>query len=552
MASMNFFTPTLSTLFPLLSAVFVTGLGIFVVSKDPRNPLNRLFGLVSIVCVMWLFGTFMMFVSAQAGNDERIMFWDRFIYLAVVFVPAVEYHFSLVLSKRKPNRTLYTAYLVSIIFLFLSQSELFLSGLFRYQWGVHAFAGSLHDLFLILFFSYIFVFFRALFKYYKTVDDKDEKVRIILAMIAFGILDIVGGLGFLPAYGIGIFPISLIAPIAFVLIIGYSIIRYGFLNIETFTAQFAVVVMLILVGAQSFFRDASRQLDIAVFASVLGIGYFLIRSVNRDMRRKEELQEISDSLAKANAKLKELDNTKTEFISIASHQLRTPLTAIKGYLSLLLEGSYGTMSPEITDVLEKLNLVNRNLIQLVEDLLNVSRIDAGRIQYAYEQTDLVGLVAEKVDMFMPLAREKGVSLSLRLPETAVPELMLDAAKIRESVSNLIDNSLKYTKEGTVTVSVELVDDAVVRVSVADTGIGFSPEDGPKLFGKFVRTKETSKVFVSGTGLGLFVGKSFVEAHGGHMWAESAGIGKGATFFIELPVVNPKASVDSEKPRLIEE
>ena len=184
--------------------------------------------------------------------------------------------------------------------------------------------------------------------------------------------------------------------------------------------------------------------------------------------------------------------------------------------------------------------MNRNLIQLVEDLLNVSRIDAGRIQYSYAPTNVGSLVSEKVDMFMPLARERNVGLSLQLPRQALPELMLDAVKIRESVSNLIDNALKYTERGSINVSVEEMSGEMVRITVADTGIGFRSEDGAKLFDKFVRTKETTKAYVSGTGLGLYVGRSFVAAHGGRMFAESDGIGKGARFIIDLPFVNPKS------------
>ncbi|MEI7749603.1 MAG: HAMP domain-containing sensor histidine kinase [Candidatus Moraniibacteriota bacterium] len=331
--------------------------------------------------------------------------------------------------------------------------------------------------------------------------------------------------------------------------------KYRAFNIKLLGAQALVVALVILIGSQFFFIQNNTNKILTGITLILSVifGWILIASVKKEVKRKEELQRISDSLAVANQRLKELDNTKTEFISIASHQLRTPLTAIKGYLSLLLEGSYGAIPVEITDVLEKLNVVNRNLIQLVEDLLNVSRIDAGRIQYSYEPTRVETLVADKADMFMPLAHEKGIALSLRLPSKTLPEFMLDAAKIREAVSNLIDNALKYTEKGSVVVSVESVgNNDAVRIIVADTGIGFSEEDGRTLFGKFVRTKETSKVYVTGTGLGLYVGKSFVEAHGGRMWAESDGVGKGSRFMIELPLVNPKALAGSAKPRLIEE
>ncbi|NTW30486.1 MAG: HAMP domain-containing histidine kinase [Candidatus Moranbacteria bacterium] len=339
----------------------------------------------------------------------------------------------------------------------------------------------------------------------------------------------------------------------FLIFLGFLIAKFQVFNIRMLGAQFLVAAIILLTGARLFYPQTTESLILNLTNLVLTIlaGFFLIRSVRKEVKRKEELQEISDSLAVANARLKELDNTKTEFISIASHQLRTPLTAIKGYLSLLLEESYGTLSVEVSDVLEKLNQVNRNLIQLVEDLLNVSRIDAGRIRYSFEPIHLESLVAERVDMFMPIARNRGIGLNLSLPERPLPVMMLDPGKMREAVSNLIDNSIKYTEIGTVTVTVELFHGDSVHIVVSDTGIGFRSEDGAKLFGKFVRTQETNKVYVSGTGLGLFVGKSFVEAHGGKMWAESDGPGKGSRFHIELPIPNPKASVGTGNKKATE-
>jgi signal transduction histidine kinase len=540
---MNIFSVPFSAWFAILSAVFLFVLGMLVFFQNPKNPLNRLFGLICLVFMIWMFGTFMMFLGGAFGVDDLwTIFWDRFVYIGVVFMPALQYHFSLVIVGRKLNRLALISYVLSFIFLVLSRTDLFTSGLFRYRWGVHTVAGPLHHLFLVFFFFYIFALLIVLMRHLRSVSDRAEQKRTVLSIVAFAILNLVGGLGYLPAYGIGILPVSLIAPTVFAAIIGYSILKYRFLEVKTFAAQIAVGVMLMINGVQFFTAKSVPDIFLNLFSFILMsvIGYFLVKSVKKEVERKEELQQISDSLAEANQRLKELDNIKTEFISIASHQLRTPLTAIKGYLSLLLEGSYGVISPEITDVLEKLNLVNRNLIQLVEDLLNVSRIDAGRIQYSYAPTNVGSLVSEKVDMFMPLARERNVGLSLQLPRQALPELMLDAVKIRESVSNLIDNALKYTERGSINVSVEEMSGEMVRITVADTGIGFRSEDGAKLFDKFVRTKETTKAYVSGTGLGLYVGRSFVAAHGGRMFAESDGIGKGARFIIDLPFVNPKS------------
>ncbi|OGI13930.1 MAG: hypothetical protein A2878_01225 [Candidatus Moranbacteria bacterium RIFCSPHIGHO2_01_FULL_54_31] len=317
--------------------------------------------------------------------------------------------------------------------------------------------------------------------------------------------------------------------------------------------QALVVAQFILIGSMFFFPQSLTN-RILVGVTLLGttiMGWYVIRSVKVEIERKEELQKLSDSLAIANERLKELDTTKSEFISIASHQLRTPLTAIKGYISLLLEGSYGKVPAKIQDVLDKVYTVNSRLVHLVEDLLNVSRIEAGRIQYSFALTQLEPLVAEVVDMFKPAAKQKKLSLTMRLPEKPLPQLTIDPNKIKEVVSNLIDNALKYTKEGGVTVSLEGTP-SVARIIVTDTGIGIHPEDQKNLFEKFLRSKETTKMVVSGAGLGLYVGKSFIAAHGGRIWAESAGPDKGSRFIIELPLINPNIHAGtSDQPSSLE-
>ena len=144
-------------------------------------------------------------------------------------------------------------------------------------------------------------------------------------------------------------------------------------------------------------------------------------------------------------------------------------------------------------------------------------------------------------------KNKSLTLKMQLPKVPLPKLTVDPNKIKEVVSNLIDNSLKYTKEGGTTVTLE-GGEGVARIIVSDTGIGIRADDLGKLFEKFVRTKETTKMVTSGTGLGLFVGRNFIEAHGGRIWAESEGENKGSRFIVELPLINPKIQEGtSEQP-----
>ncbi len=527
---------------------FLFFLGAFVFLKNTKSPVNRSFFIFNLFVLLWMIAAYLQDWFFDWG--WRVFFAKADFALAFFLVSSFLYFCMALVGLRVTRKNVVWWMLATVPFAIsiLAFATNLIVGEFT-----HDPTGTVLPILGPLGLAYYAIIALALFsglallgRYYRSATSQDRSqylylfLGIILTASALSYVNIFlpdDTSNFLFIYRLGIF-----SSVFLVIFPGYSILRFRLLSGKMLAVEMFSLIILLLSFMQVLTAGSLLQLVIGIvyFFSVSVIIGFLVKLTNKENDRKEELQRISDSLAKANERLKELDNTKTEFISIASHQLRTPLTAIKGYLSLVLEGSYGTVSVEVTDVLEKLNLVNRNLIQLVEDLLNVSRIDAGRIRYSYEPTDVVSLVREQTEMFMPIARDKEVSLTLNLTETEIPEIMLDPGKIRESVSNLIDNALKYTEKGSVTVSVEPVKENMVRIVIADTGIGFQPGDGEKLFGKFMRTKETTKVYVGGTGLGLYVGKSFVEAHGGRMWAESDGVGTGARFIIELPYRNPQA------------
>ncbi|MEI8343536.1 MAG: HAMP domain-containing sensor histidine kinase [Candidatus Moraniibacteriota bacterium] len=331
-----------------------------------------------------------------------------------------------------------------------------------------------------------------------------------------------------------------------------------------------VIALLILIGSQFLLIQNKISIILTGITFFLAIvfGYILIKLVEEKDRqrealeiankeiseRKEQLQHMADSLAIANDQLRKLDNAKTEFISIASHQLRTPITAVKGFVSLILEGSYGEIGAGVQGALEKVYISSERLVALIEDLLNVSRIESGRMAFVFEKANVGKLLKELYDNFVLVAKEKKFYLELKLSETPLPEIVMDYAKIRELVSNFIDNALKYTEKGGVTIKAELKDEGVVidengfviagkksqfgkmvRITVSDTGIGIPKEEIPYLFKKFSRGKDVSRLHVGGTGLGLYVGKAIAENHHGQVWVESDGKGLGSRFIIEIPL-----------------
>ncbi|NTW45691.1 MAG: hypothetical protein HGB18_01380 [Candidatus Moranbacteria bacterium] len=502
-----------------------------------------LLALVSVFA-LWSFTDLIVWVNV----DSRIVsfFWSFFgIIYALLFLSVLYFFLVFVNDGRDvPFRTK-----LVMAGLFLPVAVLSATSYHVESFNLvscEATSGALYEryYYLVGAVAFIWVLVTMLRCYQRTESRSDRSMKLLLAigiemfLALFFVTSYVSSVTdsfYLEQYGM--FGMTI-----FLVFLGVLISKYRMFNIRVIGAQLLVAGIFGLMTARFFYPQTKEGMVISIANLILTsvAGYFLVRSVRREVERKEELQRISDSLAQANQRLKSLDNAKSEFISIASHQLRTPLTAIKGYLSLILEGSYGEVSREIEDVLEKVNLVNRHLIQLVEDLLNVSRIDTGRIRYSFEPAHSELIVADLADMFQPIARERGLELRLRLPKKSLRRVPLDAPKIREALSNLIDNAIKYTEQGSVTVSVEDIGHTRVRMSVTDTGMGFEPGMAEEIFGKFVRTAETTKKCVSGTGLGLYVGRKFVEAHGGRMWAESDGPGTGSRFIIEIPYANPGA------------
>jgi signal transduction histidine kinase len=256
--------------------------------------------------------------------------------------------------------------------------------------------------------------------------------------------------------------------------------------------------------------------------------------VTRNLRLYHKVQEANEKLKEANEHLKQLDNAKSEFMSIASHQLRTPLSGIMGYLSMLTEGDYGRFTSEQGEVFVNLLDATRRLIRLVNVFLNVTRIEAGRFQLDLAPVEIQKMIEEEIAELELSAQRKHLRLVFHPPTRPVPSVLADSDKVRDVIINLVDNAIKYTEEGEITITLAVRDPGVV-ISVKDPGVGIEPKEASRLFQKFVRGSGIARIQPDGSGLGLFIAKKVVESHGGKIWVESEGLGKGATFYFSLPL-----------------
>ncbi len=728
---MTIFNFSLSQIYPLLSMAFILSLGILVFYKNSKAIINRLFFIVTIVFGIWQFGTFMMFISS---NDKAITFWDRFIYLGVVFMPAFQYHFSLLVTHSNKIRKimLNIAYVFSIFFLFLSRTDYFVHGVYYYKWGTHTIAQIGHHFFLFFFFFYIFSLLYNFYCHFRDSRQQSERYRMVYFTISFAILNLVGGTGYLPAYKIGVYPISLIAPLIFSILITYAIIRYRLMDIKVVIKKSLLYALLVIYVAGAFtfislliglylhqisdfnetlvtliisliivlsldplkkylgqltdkiffkaqidYRDILKKLSefiayeldlrnllerfIKILTEELKLkkSYILLldkaddifkvesyldgrKSIEFDQknplirflkkekeiiiyeelerkiieleqnRERKDLEQIGGEIKKVNAslcvpifsrndltailflgeklsgdmytqedlnmfeilapeiaaalekaklyeetkkfgeklkvevekatadlmlandRLKQLDQSKTEFIYITSHQLRTPLSGLKGFLSMLLEGDFGELDQIKRDVIKDLLRSAERLVRTVNLFLDISRIEVGKLRVEKKKVSIENLITEVIQEFIPEIDKKGLTIQFKKPEKSLGMVKMDRDKIKDAILNLVDNSIKYTEKGEIIIKAG-IKNKMLEVAVEDTGMGIAKEDLPQLFAKFSRGSNRPPINPGGSGLGLFVVKKIIDLHEGEVWAESEGLGKGSRFIFRISV-----------------
>ncbi len=232
---------------------------------------------------------------------------------------------------------------------------------------------------------------------------------------------------------------------------------------------------------------------------------------------------------------KRVERLKSEFVSIAAHQLRTPLSAIKWTLRMLLDGELGQLNKEQLDFVEKTYRSNERMIALINDLLNVTRIEEGRYIYEREWIDFEEMCRNVADSLEEEMQRKDIQFGFMTPPEELPEVNIDEEKVRLVVQNLIDNAIKYTKPGGhITVTLSQPEEGTVQFEIEDDGVGIPGDQQERIFSRFFRGANIQRMDTTGTGLGLFIAKNIIEAHDGEIWFESTE-GEGTTFYFTLPV-----------------
>ena len=521
-----------SHLLPLIASLL---LGIFVLINNPKRLVNQVLFFMTLMFSTWVY--FDLILWASPSPEAVMFFWSSIVPIEMLIYASALYLVYLFANGQK-DISLGTKLGIASFFvpiLLFTHTPLNVVGLSP-DCDEGAIEGPLIQFMYVVELIYIVWGAVVIARGYKKLKELHEKKQLLyigIGTIVFLILFTAGNLTLVfsldPLYE----QYKLFGMPIFAAFVTYTIIRFKAFNSKLLTAQALVIALAIFVLSLLFIRSIEniRIITAITFAFVITLGAFLIKSVRKEIKQRELLEELTKSLSVANEKLKGLDKLKTEFLSLASHQLRSPLTSIKGYSSLLLDGSFGTMDEKQKETVDRIFQSSNHLAKVVEDLLNVSKIEQGGMQYVMADFDLSKTVEDLAkDLSIP-AEKKGIAISF----SGAPGTMVrgDMEKLRQVFLNLIDNAIKYTPEkGTIAVTVSKAG-AAARVEIKDNGMGIPADIKETLFQKFNRGNG-GKVNTGGSGLGLYLAKQIVEAHKGRVSAESEGEGKGSTFIVELP------------------
>lgn len=550
-------------------------LGVYVYISDKKSKVNRTFVLLILSAVFWIISNFMTDISRDI---DTVSMWSKLTLIGPIFIGYFFYRLSTIFPReQKINRFYETIIIVLIcIFIPLSFTRLNIVRVYLLNNGVPEIEpGPLYIFFLMYFLFLTGLAFKNLFKDYKLFS-KLERLQVLYISLGLGISAVLGSITnvILPILNESRFvnfgPYFILF---FTFFTSYAIIKFKMFDIKIITTQLLVFSLWIFIFLRMLIADNTQDklINAGLLILLVTFGTLLIRSVIREVEQREKIEKLALDLQKANERLKELDKQKSEFVSFATHQLRAPLTAMKGYASLILDGDMGELSTEVKDAVARIFESTKTLATIVDDYLNISRIELGTVKYSFEEVDLAELVGEVIAELKPNIEKSKLAFSFLADPNKKFMIRADKDKFKQIITNLIDNSMKYTPSGSVTVSLtktkgeeisgntntetnteegndQAIDTARTRktdtdsnvknvnkilFSIKDTGIGIRSDIMPKLFAKFSRADNANKQNIHGTGLGLYVAKEIVSAHKGRIWAESAGEGKGSAFFVEL-------------------
>ncbi len=505
----------------LLVAISVCGialLGFLIYFNNTSSETNRSFLLFSVLTVIWGISNYLeyRFATMQSSlwalrSHLFISVWHAYAFFRLAYVyPAEKIIFPRWFTLYLTPVVVLTSILTLTPFVFSALEHAPTAGQVTRAIPAPGIA-----VFMIVAFGLLAAAIAILFNKTRRTPGESRKQAIALLigmaltaclLLVFNVIlpNVFSNTSFIPLAALFILP--------FIGLTSYSIYRYHFLNLKVATTALLGFLVTIFTFSNILFAKDISGIIINVTAFII----VLLGSI-RIVRDTLDLQLANEE--------------RSEFMSFASHEIRNPITAMRGLASLIVDGTTGEVTPDTKDAAQKILVSGHDVLNIIATFLSKAKMELGKITYDKATFDLGYAVQSIAEGYKPHAEVKGLTLDLTIDSAQKFLITGDQSKVKEVVGNLIDNSLKYTKEGGMTVSVER-HGPFVRAVISDTGVGIPKETLSQLFKKFSRA-DAQKVNLLGTGVGLFLAKTFIEAQGGRIWAESEGKGHGSRFIVEF-------------------
>ena len=523
---------------PALLGVLFLGLFIFLHSRKTLAT----YSLLGIAVFFSLWNIFDLFLWATNRPDITMFYWSLQVLLEVlIFLLAFCFIYSYQKQRGLPLWLGLTVIgiILALVIVIPTQFNLI---------GVNLDDCTAIENTVAKYFSYIVEVIAILaisvltMETYRKMSDKERAKEVLLTgigIIIFLMMFIYGNLigSFLDSWEVAQY--GLFGMIVFIAFLVYLMVRFKAFNIKLIATEALVWALWIMIGAILFVAQTDATRIVTALTEILAIifGIMLIKSVRREVEQREKLEQLTNELGVANDQLKDLNELKSQFVSFASHDLKSPINIIKQFATLIADGTYKEPA-KVAETVLKIKSTADRATQMVDDFLDIRKIEEGKMDYNFEVKDIVSFVKGIAEDYAPVAKaQKNIDISF-ITTTPSINVKLDTTRFRQVIQNYLNNSVKYTEAGEKDgkpnwIKVMITDEqSTVLISIKDSGMGLSAELIPTLFEQFHRDKNTAKK-IQGTGLGLYISKQIVHGHAGETWAESAGQGKGSTFFVRL-------------------
>lgn len=556
-----------------------------------KKSSNIYFAMVSVVLGLTIIANYFSFTSHH--STETTLFWIRAVMvlapMLMVFVYGFAISYENVLYKFSLARGLWIGG-IGVLASILGILPITYKGVSFAENGaiIPETGPGLMVVGIFILPTFIASIFSMILNAKRARQEQRQKINIALYsfLFSFGVMILTSFMAVAVFNYTDLVPMGNIFALGFVVLITMSILRYKIINLNVASSLVFVVVLGVMLFADIFSASNTEEriYRAIVFLAAAMIGYQFIRAIITDTKRKRQLEYYSQELKGLNEKLKRTDAIKTEFISMASHELLTPISAIEGYLSMMVDEKIVAVgNPKAEKYLQSVYKSSNRLARLVADLLNVSRIEEERLLIEKKAVSILEMLQSTIDELRFKALASRITMNYTSQVSGQDALAYaDSDKIKEVLINLSGNAIKFNRPGGVVhlwaqvwptqavqqrynqmarlavnrpehgdgalkrivsqIYTQMVGDKQMVIAVADNGVGISREDIGKLFQKFSRVGDWSTQEVQGTGLGLYISRAIVAMHHGRIWVESPGEGRGSIFYFSLPLAQYSATI----------